>query len=282
MDLGPVLRPPKTAFAGEAGVVEAGHADPPPNASIGPNQLDPVVGRKREQLSVGRPGSVYCAFWKTKSPVGYPLVGSGCLGSTAAAEGAETEHGGEAGCQKGDERHLDSPTHHRIVVVGNCQNRRIMHPSRLAQGWQRLRRLGEQSLFRNSLYIMGTTVVTSLLGFAFWLIAARTLSATEVGRSAALISAMVFVSVLTNLGLGQGLVADGEHRPRLGGAGELGRRHCRGGAAADPDPGAEGRAPSGRLPAGPPRRGRRRLLAGDRLRLHRRAPGEALLHPQHP
>jgi len=82
-----------------------------------------------------------------------------------------------------------------------------MHPSRLAQGWQRLRRLGGQSLFRNSLYIMGTTVVTSLLGFGFWLIAARTLSATEVGRSAALVSAMVFVSVLTNLGLGQVFVS---------------------------------------------------------------------------
>lgn len=82
-----------------------------------------------------------------------------------------------------------------------------MHPSRLARGLQRLRRLGEQSLFRNSLYIMGTTVVTSLLGFVFWLIAARTLSATEVGRSAALVSAMVFVSVLTNLGLGQVFVS---------------------------------------------------------------------------
>ncbi|HEX5984205.1 MAG TPA: oligosaccharide flippase family protein, partial [Solirubrobacterales bacterium] len=82
-----------------------------------------------------------------------------------------------------------------------------MHPARLAQGWQRLRRLGEQSLFRNSVYIMGTTAATSLLGFGFWLVAARTLSATEVGRSAALISAMLFVSVFTNLGLGQVLVS---------------------------------------------------------------------------
>jgi O-antigen/teichoic acid export membrane protein len=82
-----------------------------------------------------------------------------------------------------------------------------MHPSRLARGRQRLRRLGEQSLFRNSIYIMGTTAVTSLLGFVFWLVAARTLSATEVGRSAALISAMLFVSVFTNLGLGQVFVS---------------------------------------------------------------------------
>lgn len=82
-----------------------------------------------------------------------------------------------------------------------------MHASRLARRWQRLRRLGEQSLFRNSLYIMGTTAVTSLLGFGFWLVAARTLPAAEVGRSAALISAMLFVSVFTNLGLGQVLVS---------------------------------------------------------------------------
>jgi O-antigen/teichoic acid export membrane protein len=82
-----------------------------------------------------------------------------------------------------------------------------MHASRLAQGWQRLRRLGEQSLFRNSLYIMGTTAATSLLGFGFWLVAARTLPAEEVGRSAALIAAMLFVSVFTNLGLGQVLVS---------------------------------------------------------------------------
>jgi O-antigen/teichoic acid export membrane protein len=82
-----------------------------------------------------------------------------------------------------------------------------MHPPRLARGWQWLRRLGEQSLFRNSLYIMGTTAVTSLLGFGFWLVAARTLSATEVGRSAALISAMLFVSVFANLGLGQVFVS---------------------------------------------------------------------------
>ena len=82
-----------------------------------------------------------------------------------------------------------------------------MHPPGLARGWQRLRSLREQSLFRNSVYIMGTTAVTSLLGFGFWLVAARTLSATEVGRSAALISAMLFVSVFTNLGLGQVFVS---------------------------------------------------------------------------
>jgi O-antigen/teichoic acid export membrane protein len=76
-----------------------------------------------------------------------------------------------------------------------------------ARAWQRLRALAGESLYRNSAYIMGTTAVTSLLGFGFWVIAARGLDTVEVGRSAALISAMLFVSVFTNLGLGQVFVS---------------------------------------------------------------------------
>jgi O-antigen/teichoic acid export membrane protein len=72
---------------------------------------------------------------------------------------------------------------------------------------ERARQLQEESLFRNSLYIMGTTAVTSLLGFGFWVIAARVLPAEEVGRAAALVSAMLFVSVFTNLGIGQVFVS---------------------------------------------------------------------------
>ena len=142
---------------------------------------------------------------------------------------------------------------------------------------------------------MGTTAVTSLLGFVFWIVAARRLSATEVGRAAALVSAMVFVSVFTNLGLGQVFVSRLASRApgkdwsltvttglALVAVVEPGRRRDRGGAAADPDPGAEGRAPDPAafllLPLG---------VAGvacslvPRLRLHRRAPREARLRPQH-
>jgi O-antigen/teichoic acid export membrane protein len=72
---------------------------------------------------------------------------------------------------------------------------------------ERARVLQEESLFRNGLYIMGTTAVTSLLGFGFWVIAARVLPAEEVGRAAALVSAMLFVSVFTNLGIGQVFVS---------------------------------------------------------------------------
>jgi O-antigen/teichoic acid export membrane protein len=54
---------------------------------------------------------------------------------------------------------------------------------------------------------MGTTAVTALLGFGFWLIAARVLPPIYVGRAAALVSAMLLVGVFTNLGLGQVLIS---------------------------------------------------------------------------
>jgi O-antigen/teichoic acid export membrane protein len=73
--------------------------------------------------------------------------------------------------------------------------------------WQALRRKASEPLLRNGLFIMGTTAVTSLLGFAFWLIAARLLPTAAVGQAAALISAMLFVSVITNLGIGQVLIS---------------------------------------------------------------------------
>lgn len=66
--------------------------------------------------------------------------------------------------------------------------------------------LRADSLIRNSFYIMAVTVVTSALGFVFWLAAARLFNASEVGLSAALVSAMTLVSLLSNLGINTALV----------------------------------------------------------------------------
>lgn len=66
--------------------------------------------------------------------------------------------------------------------------------------------LRDDSLIRNSFYIMAVTVVTSALGFIFWLVAARRFDASEVGLSAALVSAMTLVSLLSNLGINTALV----------------------------------------------------------------------------
>jgi O-antigen/teichoic acid export membrane protein len=61
------------------------------------------------------------------------------------------------------------------------------------------------SLVRNSLFIMATTVVNSILGFAYWVVAARWYPTAAVGSAAALVSAMTLVSVVANPGLHSGL-----------------------------------------------------------------------------
>jgi O-antigen/teichoic acid export membrane protein len=65
-----------------------------------------------------------------------------------------------------------------------------------------LRRLTRDSLARNSILIMASTVGTSGLGYLFWMVAARTLPPPAVGAATALISAATVVSMLSNLGLG--------------------------------------------------------------------------------
>jgi O-antigen/teichoic acid export membrane protein len=65
-----------------------------------------------------------------------------------------------------------------------------------------LRRLAGDSLARNSVLIMGSTIGTSGLGYLFWMVAARTLPAGAVGAATAVISAATVVSMLSNLGIG--------------------------------------------------------------------------------
>jgi hypothetical protein len=66
-------------------------------------------------------------------------------------------------------------------------------PERWTKAWRSprksLARLRDDSLLRNSVFIMLTTVVNSLFGYGFWLLAARFFPPSTVGLSAALISA---------------------------------------------------------------------------------------------
>lgn len=59
-----------------------------------------------------------------------------------------------------------------------------------------------------------TTILTSFLGFAFWVVAARMASDTVVGRSAAAISAMQLVATLCALGFPTLLIAELRQRDR--------------------------------------------------------------------
>ena len=50
-------------------------------------------------------------------------------------------------------------------------------------------------MYRTAYSLMANTVLTSLLGLVFWLVAARLYSSNAVGRDSALVSAMAWVTV---------------------------------------------------------------------------------------
>jgi O-antigen/teichoic acid export membrane protein len=63
-----------------------------------------------------------------------------------------------------------------------------------------LHRARSDSLVRNSLYLMASTVVTAGLGYVFWAVAAHAFTRQEVGISSAVISLCSTVALLTYLG----------------------------------------------------------------------------------
>jgi O-antigen/teichoic acid export membrane protein len=70
-----------------------------------------------------------------------------------------------------------------------------------------IRSVRTDSLTRNSVSIMATSVVNAGLGYLYWTAAARLLPATEVGLGSAVTSAMVILSLVVHLGAGAGLIA---------------------------------------------------------------------------
>jgi O-antigen/teichoic acid export membrane protein/CelD/BcsL family acetyltransferase involved in cellulose biosynthesis len=71
-------------------------------------------------------------------------------------------------------------------------------PIRRARSYVRIART--DSLVRNSLFMMATTVATGLLGYVFWIVAARVFSSVAVGTASAVVSLCSTVALLTYLG----------------------------------------------------------------------------------
>jgi O-antigen/teichoic acid export membrane protein len=71
-------------------------------------------------------------------------------------------------------------------------------------------------LVMNSFYLTATTVVTSLLGYVFWTVAARMYPAAAIGEAGAGVSAMAFASLLGALGGSMAVLAElpGKSKPR--------------------------------------------------------------------
>ncbi len=72
------------------------------------------------------------------------------------------------------------------------------------------RAVASDSLIRNSVMVMGTTVVNAGFGYLYWMVAARLFEDATVGRATAVISAMNLTALVANLGLGTSLV---QHLP---------------------------------------------------------------------
>ncbi len=62
------------------------------------------------------------------------------------------------------------------------------------------------SLYRNSIYLMASTGVMSVLGFVFWIIVARFFDSNDVGLATAMISVMGIIVAISSLGLNIALV----------------------------------------------------------------------------
>src|SRR5689334_20657750 len=80
-----------------------------------------------------------------------------------------------------------------------------------------VRALFDAPLVRNAYSLVGSTLATSLLGVAFWVIAARRFTAVEVGVDSALISTMTFLANVAQLNLTNGFnrfVPTAGHRTR--------------------------------------------------------------------
>ncbi|HLC78682.1 MAG TPA: archaeosortase/exosortase family protein [Candidatus Nanoarchaeia archaeon] len=68
------------------------------------------------------------------------------------------------------------------------------------------KKIMSDSLYRNSVYLMVSTLIMSLLGFIFWMIGARLFTTEQVGLATTLISVTGLISSFSLLGLNTGLV----------------------------------------------------------------------------
>lgn len=62
------------------------------------------------------------------------------------------------------------------------------------------------SLYRNSIYLMASTLITACLGFIFWIINARLVPPEQIGIATAMISAGALITQFSLLGLKDGII----------------------------------------------------------------------------
>ncbi len=70
----------------------------------------------------------------------------------------------------------------------------------------KIRQQIKDPLYRNSLFLMANTVVTTGLGFFFWMVVARFYTEAEVGLASAIISAVYLLALFSTLGVDVALI----------------------------------------------------------------------------
>jgi len=71
---------------------------------------------------------------------------------------------------------------------------------------RRLKGLFKESLYQNSFFLMATGGLGGVLGFVFWIVAARFYTPSEVGIASALIAAMMLLGTFSRLGFDIGII----------------------------------------------------------------------------
>ena len=64
----------------------------------------------------------------------------------------------------------------------------------------------DDSLYRNSIYLMLSTAALAFFGFFFWLLVARIFTSVQIGLATTLISVASLISAFSLLGLNSGLI----------------------------------------------------------------------------
>ncbi len=80
----------------------------------------------------------------------------------------------------------------------------------IANNWGATRRrvavMWNTSLFRNAYYLMSSSVLTSAIGYSFWVVAVRLFPQESIGLAGAVLSTTGLIVGMTDLGLGVGLI----------------------------------------------------------------------------
>ena len=88
--------------------------------------------------------------------------------------------------------------------INNFLNNSIVY--RVTTSRELLKQHLQTPLYRNAYYLIVSALVTAVLGFVFWVVAARLYSPEDVGLASATISAIILLASFSTLGLGYGLI----------------------------------------------------------------------------